>query len=243
MAYDKAGGRLQPESAFFFIFHFGGDPCRLAAVGIPFRTALADDKLGDSENIPVTKLLNALARGDRSAQDSLFEVIYGELYKIARSQLAGDQAGRTIQPTALIHEAYLKLFRSPSDEYASRKHFFATAAKAMRQLRVDDVRRRERRKRGGDSARESLDDDAVLIDQDPGEALAVHEALQRLERHDARKADLVTMRFFAGLSINQCATVLGVSPRTVANEWRFAKAWLHRELGGDSDALDDGCPE
>ena len=200
--------------------------------------------MGEHEETPVTKLLNAIGRGDRSAQDSLFEAIYSELHKIARSQMAGEKAGRTLQPTALLHEAYLRLFRQPSGGFRSRKHFFATAAQAMRQLCIDDVRRRGRQKRGGGSTREPLDADGLLIDQDPAETLAVHEALERLERHDPRKAELVTMRFFAGLTVDQCASALGVSPRTLANEWRFAKAWLHRELSGDdatSESEMDSC--
>jgi RNA polymerase sigma factor (TIGR02999 family) len=194
--------------------------------------------MDEHEETPVTALLNAVASGDSSAQDGLFEAIYSELHKIARSQMAGNGAGRTLQPTALLHEAYLKLFRQPSDGFQSRKHFFATAARAMRQLCVDDVRRRGRQKRGGGSAREPLDTDGLLIDQDPAETLAVHEALERLERHDPRKAELVTMRFFPGLTIEQCANALGVSSRTLANEWRFAKAWLHKELNGDAATLE-----
>jgi RNA polymerase sigma factor (TIGR02999 family) len=186
------------------------------------------------EETPVTRLLNALAGGDRSAQDELFDVVYAELRKIALSQAGAGVASRTLQPTALIHEAYLKLFRDPSDGFVSRKHFFATAAQAMRQLCVDDVRKRKRLKRGGDASREPLDGDAILIEQDPETTLAVHEALERLKEHDSAKAELVTMRFFAGLTVDQCASVMGVSPRTVATEWRFAKAWLHRQLDGES---------
>lgn len=212
-----------------------------ASADLPRFAGCHVGNMNSHEETPVTKLLNAVASGDRSAQDGLFEAIYGELYRIARSQMAGEGPGRTMQPTALVHEAYLKLFRARFDGFASRKHFFATAAKAMRQLRIDDVRRRERQKRGGGAVRESLDADALVIDHDPVETLAVHEALERLEQHDPRKAELVTMRFFAGLSIDQCAAILGVSPRTVANEWRFAKAWLHRELGDGDASLDAGA--
>jgi RNA polymerase sigma factor (TIGR02999 family) len=194
--------------------------------------------MSKGEETPVTALLNAVVRGDHSAQDRLFEAIYSELQKIARSQMAGEKAGRTLRPTALLHEAYLRLFRQPSEGFLSRKHFFATAAQAMRQVRIDDVRRRGRQKRGGGSTREPLDADGLLIDQDPSETLAVHEALERLERHDPRKAELVTMRFFAGLTIDQCAVALGVSSRTLANEWRFAQAWLHRELSGNAATME-----
>jgi RNA polymerase sigma factor (TIGR02999 family) len=189
----------------------------------------------DGENqTPVTKLLNALAGGDRSAQDELFNVIYSELHKIARSQVGGIAAERTLQPTALVHEAYVKLFRQTSDGFDSRKHFFATAAQAMRQLCVDDVRWRKRKKRGGDAPRESLECDAIFIEQDLETTLAVHEALNELATHDPDKAELVTMRFFAGLTVDQCANVLNISPRTAATQWRFAKAWLHRQLDGET---------
>jgi len=194
--------------------------------------------MDDEKQTPVTKLLNALAGGDRSVQDALFDVIYAELHKIARRQAASNVASRTLQPTALLHEAYLKLFHDSSDGFVSRKHFFATAAQAMRQLCVDDVRKRKRQKRGGDASRQPLDGDAILIQQDPETTLAVHEALERLKEHDAVKAELVTMRFFAGLTVDQCANVMGVSSRTVATQWRFAKAWLHRQLDGE-DRLSD----
>ncbi len=203
-------------------------------MGVSAWRGRQDRNMDGNDTTPVTQWLNALARGDRSAQDGLFEAIYGELHKIAVSQMARERPGRTLQPTALVHEAYLKLFRQPSGGFESRKHFFATTARAMRQLCVDDVRRRGRQKRGGGATRESLDDVGPLFDQDPAETLAVHEALERLERHDPRKAQLVTMRFFAGLTIDQCASVLGVSSRTLANEWRFAKAWLRRELNDDT---------
>ena len=165
-------------------------------------------------------------------------MIYDELHGLAQRQLAGEARGRTLQPTALVHEAYLRLVGGNWNiRWANRRQFFAIAAKAMRRLRVDDVRRRRRLKRGGDNKSASLQDAPAPLDQDPDEVLAVHEALDRLAVADPRKAEVVMLRYFAGLTVDETAEALGLSPRTVDSDWRFARLWLRRELTkGDTTA-------
>ncbi len=184
---------------------------------------------------PITQLLAAAGEGDEAAQRQLWAVIYDELRKLAQSQMAAEAAGHTLQPTALVHEAFFRLFGDAEAEWSSRKHFFGAAAKAMRQIRIDDARRRNRLKRGGGERPGVLADEPPVFDQDPTEVLAVHDALDRLEGEDSRKAEVVMLRYFAGLTEEEAASALGVSRRTVQIEWRLARAWLHRELSkGDT---------
>ena len=187
---------------------------------------------------PITQLLAAANQGDSSAVRQLWSVIYDELRRIARRQVADEAPAHAREPTTLVHEAYFRLMGGDGVEWSDRKHFFGAAARAMRQIRVDDARRRNRLKRGGGQRPGALIDDPPALDEDPAEVLAVHEALDKLEREDPRKAEVVTLRYFAGLTVEECASALDVSPRTVDNEWRFARIWLHRELskGDTSDA-------
>ena len=144
-------------------------------------------------------------------------------------------AGRTLQPTALIHEAYLRLMGAVDGEFANRRHFFAAAARVMRCIRIDDARRRGRLKRGGGDSPGSLEDEPPMFDQDPAEVLAVHEALDRLEERHPEQAEVVMLRYFASMTVAETAVAMEVSPRTVNKEWRLARAWLHRELSkGDT---------
>ena len=194
---------------------------------------------------PVTDLLTAVGHGDASAHDRLWALIYDELHALAQHQLAGDAVGRVRQPTSLVHEAYLRLTAGQEVEWANRRHFFGAAAQAMRRIRIDDARKRDRLKRGGGRQPEALDEASVPhpslregwgtpgFDEDPAELLALHEALTRLEQRDPRKAEVVSLRYFAGLTIDETAQAMGVSPRTVDSEWRFAKAWLHKELSSE----------
>lgn len=181
---------------------------------------------------PVTQLLAAVIEGDPRAQRRLWSVIYDELHTMARSQMAQEAGARTLQPTALLHEAYFRLFGDNHLEWDNRKHFFATAAKVMRQIRIDDARSRKRIKRGGGRRVEELTDEPAVWDQDPAEVLAIGEAIQRLEQSDPRKAEIVNLRYFAGMTETETAAALGVSRRTVQIDWRLARAWLHRELSG-----------
>jgi RNA polymerase sigma factor (TIGR02999 family) len=183
----------------------------------------------------VTQLLQAAGQGDGDARDKIWAMVYGELHRLAQLQLAGDAVRRGLQPTALVHEAYLRLVGGADVAWNSRRHFFAAAAQAMRRIRIEDARRQHRLKRGAGQQPAELHEEPAQPDSDPLEILAIDEALHKLEQQDPRKAEIVALRFFAGLSIDETARVLDVSPRTVDAEWRFAKAWFHRELSaGDA---------
>lgn len=178
----------------------------------------------------ITEILAAVAAGDRSAPDQLWRLVYDELHHIAQAQMAQEAPGRTLQPTALVHEAYMRLFGPTDTSFNNRRHFFSAAARVMRQIRVDDARMRNRAKRGSGERPAELISEPATFDQDPAETLAIHEVLERLEERDSQKADLVNMRYFAGMSIDECASAMGVSKRTVSNQWQLARAWLYREL-------------
>ncbi|MFH1745646.1 MAG: sigma-70 family RNA polymerase sigma factor [Planctomycetota bacterium] len=186
---------------------------------------------------PITELLAAAGRGDGNAQEQLWSAIYDDLRRVARNQLKGDAHNRTLQPTALVHEAYFRLVGGGPTEWANRRHFFSAAAQAMRCIRIDDARRRDRLKRGGGGKPVPLMEEPVVFDQDPIEVLAVDEALSRLEQSDPRKAEIVVLRYFGGLSRAETAEALDLSPRTVDGEWRVARAWLHRELSKGDTAV------
>jgi RNA polymerase sigma factor (TIGR02999 family) len=195
--------------------------------------------------MPVTQLLAAVAQGDAGAREKLWSAIYAELRRIAQIQVRAEAPGHTLQPTALVHEAYLRLTADPQFNWANRRHFFAAAALAMRRIRIDDARSRKRLKRGGGRKAEALDESSIphpqkgrgtpggVFEQDPAEVLAIDEALTKLEEADPRKAEVVNLRYFAGLTVDETAETLGVSPRTVDNEWKLARAWLYRALRSD----------
>lgn len=184
----------------------------------------------------ITLLLNQMARGDAAATQTLLNWLYGELRGLAHRQLAGQVPHPTLQATAVVHEAYLRLFgRAKTVEWANRRQFFAAAAQVMRQIRIDDARRRKRLKRGGDRRAESLEIEPGVYDKDPSDVLAVHEALEKLKVVDPRKCELIHLRYFAGLSEEETAEIMELSRRTVQLEWRIARAWLHRALSkGDT---------
>jgi RNA polymerase sigma factor (TIGR02999 family) len=179
----------------------------------------------------VTRILSAIEQGDLSAAEQLFPLVYDELRRLAAVQLAPDRPGETLNPTALVHEAYLRLVGDGSERrYYDRGHFFAAAATAMRHIRIDQARRKKTHKRGGDAQRVELDDVAAPIPDD--ELVALDEALSQLAALDARKAQLVELRFFAGLTNDQAAAVLGISPTTADRDWAFARAWLRDAVRG-----------
>jgi len=185
----------------------------------------------------VTRLLTAVSTGDGSAKDQLWTVVYDELHRMAHRQMTHEPGGNTLQTTALVNEAYLRLVGHDRVDWSNRRHFFAAASRAMRRIRIDDARKRGRVKRGGGQKPQVLLDDPGVFDQDPAQLFALDEALTQLEERDPRKAEVVMLRFFAGLSVDETAAALGVSARTVESEWKFARAWLHRELSaGDSSA-------
>lgn len=180
----------------------------------------------------VTRLLDAVNGGDGDAMDKLLSVIYDELRAMARARVAHLRPGQTLQATALVHEAYLKLADRPAASWDGRAHFFGAAARAMRDILVDEARRKNRLKRGGDRDRVPFDEQLVIADGSPIDLVALDEALRKLEASNRQRADVVMLRYFAGLSIDRTAEVMGISTATVERHWAFARAWLHRELDG-----------
>lgn len=179
---------------------------------------------------PITVLLNAAAAGDSQAAAELLPLMYDELKALARSRLERLPAGNTLQPTALVHEVYLRLVGRSDPGWENRAHFFAAAARSMRQILVDQYRRKSSQKRGGDRLRVDADDVEPAIEPPVENMLALDEALNELEATDARKAQIVNLRYFAGLSEEETAAMLGVSTRTIEREWRFIKRWLFVRL-------------
>ena len=181
----------------------------------------------------VTLLLARLRDGNRDAGDQLIPLIYAELRRMAGAYMRRERPGQTLQATALVHEAYMRLVDGQQEPWQNRAHFFAIAAHSMRQVLVDHARRRHAGKRGGASARKVAFDVDLLIAPDRLEdVLAIDEALERLAVIDPRQSRLIELRFFVGLNVEEVAEVMGISPITVKREWRSAKAWLHRELDG-----------
>ncbi|HEV3202525.1 MAG TPA: sigma-70 family RNA polymerase sigma factor [Bryobacteraceae bacterium] len=187
----------------------------------------------------ITKLLAEVQSGDRRAESQLAVLVYGELHRMAARYMRREQADNSLQATILVHEAYLRLVNQEDQTWQNRAHFFATAARLMRQILIDHARNRNAAKRGGPHVDLRLDDLIVVSDDRLEQVIAIDEALTRLAERDARLARIVEMRFFAGLTEEEIAEVLGVSPRTVKRDWRVAKAWLHGELSGSTD--DDGA--
>lgn len=183
-----------------------------------------------------TRLLGESARGRRAAADRLMLLVYEELRALAHRRLGREGVEHTLQTTALVHEAYLRLVDQTRVDWQGRTHFFAIGAEALRRTLVDHARGRLREKRGGGRVRLELREDVALASGRPEELLAVDEALERLGRLDARQARIVELRFFGGLDVAEVADALGLSKRTVEAEWTAAKAWLRRELQRDARA-------
>ncbi|HJZ57449.1 MAG TPA: ECF-type sigma factor [Gemmataceae bacterium] len=180
----------------------------------------------------VTQILSAIEAGDPHAATDLLPLVYDELRKLAAERMAGEKPGHTLQATALVHEAYLRLVDvERAQHWNSRGHFFAAAAEAMRRILVDNARRKQSKKRGGDRASLDLDQLAATSER-LDDVLDIDAALVGLADADPQAAELVKLRYFAGLSIPQAATVLGVSPRSADFLWAYARAWLLRSLGG-----------
>ena len=178
----------------------------------------------------ITLILDAIAAGDAAAKDELIPLVYGELRRMARAQMAREKPGQTLQPTALVHEVFLRLFGKESPSWENRAHFFTAAAEAMRRILIERARKKTRLKRGGDRPREALESATGLTEPPPEEILAVDEALTRLESLDYRMAQVVKLRYFAGLTLEEAAGALGVSLSTTNRLWTAARAWLQTEL-------------
>lgn len=178
----------------------------------------------------LTQILAAISSGESDAADRLLPLVYNELRALARARMARERPGHTLQPTALVHEAYLRLFGSAAPRWENRAHFFAAAAEAMRRILIDRARRQARLKRGGKQERVPLTDIAAEQPLDAGQLLSLDQALERLEARDPSMAQVVTLRFFAGLTVEEIAAAVGVTPRTINRHWIAARAWLHREL-------------
>jgi RNA polymerase sigma factor (TIGR02999 family) len=183
-----------------------------------------------------TALLLLAAQGDSHAVDRLMPVLYDDLHRVAHRMLSRESPGRTLQTTALLNEAYLRLVDQKRVDWRSRTHFLAIGAQAMRRVLVDHARGRLRHKRGGKRHRVELRDDIVLQPGQDDDVLAVDEALQKLAQVSPRQARLVEMRFFAGLDMAEAAEALGVSKRTAEGDWTHVSAWLRRELAGDASS-------
>jgi RNA polymerase sigma factor (sigma-70 family) len=199
----------------------------------------------------VTQILAAIEQGNPQAAEQLLPLVYDELRRLARAKLGHEKPGQTLQATALVHEAYLRLVGSdrraepgPANQdhtgpsgpaeaaltYASRGHFFAAAAEAMRRILVESARRKKRLKRGGDRDREPLEEDQIAAPDVHGDLIELDAALEKLQAKDARKAELIKLRYFAGLTQQQAAEALGISVATADRDWAYARAWLLREM-------------
>ncbi|UCD53354.1 MAG: sigma-70 family RNA polymerase sigma factor [Phycisphaerales bacterium] len=178
----------------------------------------------------VTQILNAIERGDRKASADLLPVVYEELRLLATQRLSGEPPGQTLQATALVHEAYIRLVGADARGWESRAHFFAAAAEAMRRVVIDRARRRLAGRRGGGWCRVALETIDAPAQADEDVLMRVHAALEALALDDARAAELVKLRFFAGLGVEEAALAMGVTDRTARRYWRFARAWLYDRL-------------
>jgi RNA polymerase sigma factor (TIGR02999 family) len=180
----------------------------------------------------VTQLLTAIERGDPNAPGQLWPLVYDELRRLAGAQMARERADHTLDATALVHEAYLRLAGGAEVTFANRRHFFAAAAQAMRRILVEHARGKGRQKRGG-GRREHLDLEALVGGGPTEDLLALHDALEQLAGHDPLKARLVELRFFAGLTLEEAAEALDISLSTADRAWRYARAWLYTAMAGD----------
>ncbi|HEY3444341.1 MAG TPA: sigma-70 family RNA polymerase sigma factor [Paludibaculum sp.] len=193
--------------------------------------SMPDSERGLQPGDQVTRLLSAWTGGDRQALDDLIPLVYGELHEIAKRAWGVQKSDHTLQPTVLIHEAYLKLVGHGERAFQSRAHFFAVASMAMRQVLVNHAEASLAEKRGGGAATVPLQEADEAVQREAREVLALHDALERFATLDRRKAQVVELRYFGGLSIEETAEALGISTITVTRDWKAARAWLARELG------------
>jgi RNA polymerase sigma-70 factor, ECF subfamily len=189
----------------------------------------------DSQPGEITQLLQAMHTGDRSAADKLLPLVYKELHRLAAAYMRRERPDHTLQPTALINEAYLRLAGEDVD-WNGRAHFIGLAAHVMRQVLVDHARAHKAERRAGGLRRVDMDENLAIAPERLGEIQFIDEALERLARRNQRQARVVELRYFGGLSVEQIASVLGIAPRSVKRDWSLARIWLHRELHPDSES-------
>jgi RNA polymerase sigma-70 factor, ECF subfamily len=192
------------------------------------------DEAASASTHEVTRLLQAWGLGDDSALERLMPLVYNELHRLAHRYMAGEQPGQTLQTTALVHEVYLKLVDASDIDWQNRAHFYGLCARLMRRILIDFARSRNYQKRGGQIPHIELEEAATVSAVVGSELLAVDEALKQLAAVDARKSEVVELRFFGGLTVEETATALGVSEETVMRDWKLAKAWLLRELSHEA---------
>jgi RNA polymerase sigma factor (TIGR02999 family) len=178
----------------------------------------------------VTQILLAIDQGDAKAADELLPLVYEELRKLAAHRMAKEAVGQTLQATALVHEAWMRLVGKENPKFENRAHFFAAAAEAMRRILIDKARRKRALRHGGGQQRVDFDQVEFAAGSDDEQLLAVNEALDKLAKHSKLEAELVKLRYFVGMTLEEAAEVLGISPRTADNYWAHARAWLFREL-------------
>ena len=185
----------------------------------------------------VTRLLDSLESGDAKAADELLPLVYEELRKLAAAKMAHEPANQTLQPTALVHEAWLRLTGKENGQWNGRAHFFGAAAEAMRRILVENARRKRATRHGGNHQRLNVEDIEIAAPEKEAELLAIHEALEKLAARDRQKAELVKLRYFVGLTIEESATILGVSVPTANRWWTYTRAWLYEQIqGGNAGA-------
>jgi RNA polymerase sigma factor (TIGR02999 family) len=182
----------------------------------------------------VTRILESIEQGDPKAADELLPLVYGELRKLASSKMANEAPNQTLQPTALVHEAWLRLVGNVNPKFDGRAHFFGAAAEAMRRILIDKARRKKAIRHGGDQQRVEFEGLEVVAPVDDDQLLAINDALDKLTAQNKIEAELVKLRFFVGLTLEEAAEVLGISARTADNYWAHARAWLFREIKGQS---------
>jgi len=182
----------------------------------------------------VTRILAAIEHGDATAADQLLPLVYEELRRLAAGKMSQEKPGQTLQATALVHEAYIRLVGSQDQNWSGRTHFFTAAAEAMRRILIDNARRKQRLKHGGDRQKVNLTDVEPATEKPSEELIALDEALTRLAEIDKTKADLVKLRYFAGLTLEQAAAVLNLPERTAKRYWAHARAWLYKQVTAES---------
>ncbi len=202
------------------------------AVTVPLVGAVGDPVVVFCRSImsEATCLINTAAQAESETAETLLPLVYQELRKLAAVRMANERAGQTLQPTALVHEAWMRLVHTDSIRFANRAHFFSAAAEAMRRILIDRARRKRAVRHGGDQQRVDLDQADLACENNDDQLLAIHEALDKLAAQHHLEVELVKLRYFVGMTLEEAAEALGISPRTADNYWAHARAWLFREL-------------